>query len=483
MKLYTLSAIPAAGKTAAVLNHINESKEKAIVASISRELSKQSFEYFVERGGEGELVDTDNRQGCKSVHDAVLKAAIDNDVVFITHAALLGLRNIDSLKEFNLYIDEVPELTNFERFTFTTSVESHILELCTIDSTGLLELKPDCYENVRQMAIDGMTGTDDIYSTLFPLYKALLTGVPVRLSVENGQTQCYYVTDLSNDDWSKFKSVTVCAANFTQTFTGMIMKHFNGWEFEESPLSNRLAFRVYPKTARIKINVMFDDVWSKYKADKEVDGISNYTRIENALDTIINGDFIYTRNSYRPRMPKGTEVPYNPHGLNNYSNYTNVVVMFSYNPAPWQIPILKELALSKNLPEDELVNAYIVSKYLEPAFQLCARCDIRNKDSLKPINLYVPDMKLATYIKQYLPDAQICDINSIENQKQLKRNRESFQALYQMTEKERFSYKYLLRKTGRVLEMDNPDDQQLVQDWIIKTRDKANKKALKNRSP
>lgn len=477
MKLYTLLAIPAAGKTAAVLNHVRENNEKAIIASISRQLSKQSYEYFVGLGGEAELTDIDNKQGHKSVCDAIHHAASNSRVIFITHAALLSLRNIEALKDFNLYIDEVPELTSFERFTFTTSVESHILELCTLDDTGLLELREECRNSVQRMAMDGFKGTDDIYSALFPLYKALLTGVPVRLSVENGITHCYYVNDASNDEWSKFKSITVCSANFEQTFTGMIMKHFNGWEFEESPLSKRLAFKVYPKTARVKINVMFDDDWSRYKADKEVDGITNYSRIENTLETIINGEFIYTRNSYRPRMPKGIEVPYNPHGLNNYSDYTNVVVMFSYNPAPWQVPILKELAKVVGLEENAMVDAYIVSKYLEPAFQLCARCDIRNEHSLKPINMYVPDMKLARYMMRYLPDAEICDGNSIENHKQIKRNRESYQALYQMTEKERFKYKYLLRKLGRILDINSADDQEIVQDWIIKTREKAKKKA------
>lgn len=479
MKLYTLSAIPAAGKTAAILNHIFESGEKAIIASISRQLSKQSFEYFIGLGGDGELIDTDNRQGQKSVHDAVIQAAEKYNVIFITHAALLGLRQIDRLTDFNLYIDEVPELTSFERFTFTTSVESHILELCRVDDTGLLELREEHRPLVQKMAIDGFRGTDDIYSTLFPLYKALLTGVPVRLSVEGGVTQCYYVNDASNDEWAKFKTITVCSANFEQTFTGMVMKHFNGWEFEESPLVGRLAFRVYPNTARVKIHVMFGGDWSRYKADKEVDGVSNYTRIENTLENIINGDFIYTRNSYRPRMPKGTEVPYNPHGLNNYSNFNNVVVLFSYNPAPWQVPILKELAGAAGLDENALVDAYIVSKYLEPAFQLCARCDIRNERSTKPINLYVPDMKLARYMKRYFPDATICDGNSVENHRQIKRNRESFQALYQMTQKERHSYKYLLRKTGRVLDINSPEDQELVQDWIIKLRAKAAKKASK----
>jgi hypothetical protein len=46
-----------------------------------------------------------------------------------------------------------------------------------------------------------------------------------------------------------------------------------------------------------------------------------------------------------------------------------------------------------------------------------------------------------------------------------------------MTEKERFKYKYLLRKLGRILDINSAEDQEIVQDWIIKTREKAKKKA------
>lgn len=471
MKIYTLSAIPAAGKTAAILNHVYKTGEKAIIASISRQLSKQSFDYFSDLGGYSAIIDTDNRKGQKSVNDAVQKAIENHDVIFITHAGLLSINSFEPLKGFNLYIDEVPELISFERMAFTQSLDT-LMNFCH-DIDGSLILDESKREEITKFAKDGYKGKDDVFAALFPLYKALLNGIPTRLHTADNQSYCYFINDASTEEWEIFDSVTVCSANFEQTFTGKILKHFNGWEFEESPLTKDLLFVEYPNSSRITINVMFNGAWSKYKANKEQEGITNYNRICTVLEGLLDDDFIYTRNSYRSRFTKGTEVSYNPHGLNMYSDHTNVVVMFSYNPLPWQIPLLKELAKSVGLTEDELVDAYIVSKYLEPAFQLCARCDIRNPSSNKPINLYVPDIKLAEYMKErYFKHATISTNYMVENKKKTTRNRQSFQSLYDMDKNERYKYMYLLRKTGRKLDVNSAEDQMLVQDWIIKQRSK-----------
>lgn len=475
MKIYTLTAMPACGKTSAVLGTVYELGQKAIIASISKQLSRQSYEYFIRLGGHAAIVDTDNRRGSKSVNDAIAKAAEYADVIFITHAGLMRMSEFDTFKDFHLYIDEVPELVSFNRFSFTSGFE-HVKKFCDIKD-GLMTIKEETRDELTELASDGYKGLDDIHASLFPLYKTLLSGIPARIMSNEKQTYCYFIDDQSTEEWSKFQSVTVCSANFEQTITGKVLKHFNGWEFLESPLNEKLLFKTYPNTSRITINVMADGEWSKYTANKEHDGITNYTRIHNIIDGVLDGqDFIYTRNSYRTKFSSGVEVSYNPHGLNTYSNHTNVVVMFSYNPLPWQVPLLKELAKSIGLPEEELVDAFIVSKYLEPAFQLCARCDIRNPDSNKPINLFVPDMKLALYIKKrYFTNASISSKYMVQNEPKPKtttRNRNSFQRLYDMNQKERYGFMYLLRKLGRKLDMNSAEDQLIVQDWIIKQRSK-----------
>lgn len=478
MKIEVLTAIPAAGKTKAILEHILESGEKAVIASISRQLSRQSFEYFENLGGSGVVIDADHKHGSNSVNNAILDCVTNgSQVIFITHAALLGFTDFSVMSDFHLYIDEVPELVTFERNSFTVSLDS-VLQYCEPISgeLGVLDsliLKEEHVETVTRMAQEGASGRDDVMATLYPLYRSLLQGIPVKLHFTDNGSYTYFINDVSTSSWESFKKITIASANLKDTFAGMVLKHFNKWEFIDSPLKSKLLFTEYPNSSRVKINVMMADNWSKHCADKERDGISNYNRMKTIIEGLVDGkDFIYTRNSYRARFTRGTEVPYNPHGLNAYSSYKNVAVMFSFNPLPWQIPLLKELAISADLEEDKLIDAFIVSKYLEPAFQLCARSNIRNSKSNAKINLYVPDMKLAQYMKDhYFPNAEISTEYMIKTpEKKTTRDRKSFQSMFDMTQKERYKYMYLLRKLGRKLDVNSTEDYTIVSEWIEKGR-------------
>lgn len=481
MKVKVLKAIPAAGKTKAILENIHGNNELAIVASISRQLSRQSFDYFESIGGSGVIIDTDNKRGANSVNKALAQCVEQGvRVVFMTHQALLGFTEYNLLKGYSLYIDEVPELITFDRFSFTHNLD-HVLEYCEPISGELdvfedLVLQEQRIEEVTKFAIAGQSGQDDVCATLLPLYKSLLQGIPTKIQLTESGAHCYFIDDQSTKDWKVFKQITVACANIEDTFTGMVLKHFNGWEFEESDLQSKLLFTDYKNSSRITINVMMEQSWSKHAANTETDGVTNYTRMKNIIEGLVDGkDFIYTRNSYRARFSAGLEVPYNPHGLNGYSTFKNVAVMFSFNPLPWQIPLLRELALSVDLEQDALIDAYVVSKYLEPAFQLCARSNIRVTKSNSKINLFVPDMRLAEYMKEhYFKNATINTEYMIKAKpKKQTRDRKSFQKMFNMDKKEKYKYMYLLRKLGRVLDTENEADVKLVSEWISKSRSKV----------
>lgn len=479
MKAEVLTAIPAAGKTKAILENIKKNNEKAIVASISRQLSKESFEYFNRLGGRGVIIDTDNKHGMQSVNTAIMDSAMNVDVIFVTHKALLSFTEFEMLKGFCLYIDEVPELVSFDKFSFTQNLD-HILDMCEpvsgeLDVFDDLVLKPEFEEKVQEMAIEGRAGRDEICSTLLPLYASLLRGIPTKLHMTKNGAHCYFINDLSTQAWEVFDKVVIACANLEDTFTGKVLKHFNGWEFVESPLNDKLLFKEYANSSRIKINVMMEQSWSKHSANQEKEGMSNYNRMKSIIEGLVDDQpFIYTRNSYRARFTKGLEVPYNPHGLNSFMRYNNVAVMFSFNPLPWQIPLLRELALGAGLEEETLVDAFIVSKYLEPAFQLCARSNIRVAKSNTEVNLYVPDMRLAEYMKaRYFKNATISTQYMIPaKEKKTTRNRNSFQQMFNMDKKEKYKYMYLLRKVGRKLDPSVEEDVSLVREWITKTRAK-----------
>ncbi|MGL5306476.1 MAG: hypothetical protein ACRC9Y_10040 [Aeromonas veronii] len=488
-----LEAVPAAGKTAAILKHVMETDKKVVIASISRQLSRQSFEYYQSIGGmDGIIVDSDNKNEYMSVAKtlvAVMKT--EPRVVFVTHSALMQYAELERFRGYNLYIDEVPDMISLQILRFTANSD-HILKYCNDVGKGIgvyypLSINDDCIDELKSIAEDGLYRNDDIAERILPAYRCLLKGHPVIFKRESDtSSSMFFIEDYTNMQWDVFESITIACANFEPTLTGYVLRNWVGWEFRDSHLKDELSILKYPNTDRVTISVMVDQNWSRYVSEKTIGGENVYGLIQDKIDTMFpSGEYIYTTNSYRSRM-NGQQIQYNPHGLNMYSDETNVVALFSYNPQPWQIPILSSLANIQGVDENGLINAFLVSKYLEPVFQLCTRGDIRNIDSKKPIKLVVPDMRAAEYLKSnYLPNAAIDRTGIIEvcSERQSPKDynwaKRGITAIVGMTEPERKAFYYLLKKTGKKsgdYDPTNPRDLLYVKDWLTSYREKKAKK-------
>lgn len=472
MIFHTIECVPSSGKTKAILNHINQTGEKAIIASISMMLSKQSYDYYINeiKGNGAVIIDTDHRTK-RTNNDALKEINEEYNVIFITHAALKNIEDFDSLKGFNLYIDEVPDLVSFESKRFKTNI-NHIRDICLpfeCNEDDIVDLRIDENKrnNVIELAFDGLRKRDDIAVEMFPLYKALLGSVPIKMQKTYDGYVCYFVEDHDVSRW-KFKSVTIASSNIKGTITGKILEKFHDVEFKDSPLQKMVDFKKYNNTKRISIHVLTDSDYSRYSGDRTQSGTTVYTRIKKQVEDLLNGEpFIYCTNTYRSKFSEGQEIPYNSHGLNFYSGYTNVVSLFSYNPLPWLRQMLREIAVSSGLDEDELLTAYIVSKYYEPAFQLCARSDVRHNNSNKKINLFVPDMRLAVYMKEnYFPDAEIKCEHVVETKKQ----RKSFQSKFNMNANEKTAFAKFKKRNE--LDYNDPEHHIIVSDWLKTYRNK-----------
>lgn len=468
----TVECVPSSGKTKAILNQVKKTGEKAIIASISMMLSKQSYDYFINdvKGDSAVIVDTDHRTK-RTNNDSLKEVVNEFSVIFITHAALKNIDDFSMFKDYSLYIDEVPDLVSFESLRFNSNIV-HIRDICMPFSCGVdeiidLTLNEEKRELVTGLAYDGLRKRDDIAVQLFPLYRALLGSIPVKLQYTHDGYTCYFVEDHDVSRW-KFKKVTIASSNIKGTITGKILEKFHDVKFVPSELQKMVDFKQYRNTKRITIHVLSDGDYSRYTGDRSQEGTTVYNKIKKRVEELMKGkDFIYCTNTYRSKFSDGQEIPYNSHGLNFYSGYTNVVSLFSYNPLPWLRQMLRSVALSSGLDEEELVNAYIVSKYYEPAFQLCARSDIRHNASNKAINLFVPDQRLATYMKEkYFPDATIENEHAVVS----KSKRNSFQAIFSMDASEKTAFAKFKKRNN--LEITEPDHHRIVGEWIVKYRSK-----------
>lgn len=471
-----LQAVPAAGKTKALLGYVKKSGKPTLIASIGCQLNQQSFDWYQANGGRDAIIlDTENVSDRTGVIGAIKAARENYRVLFITHQALLRYPDYNDFTGYELFIDEVPDIVTMNELKFTDNM-GFITNHCNEDETGLLTIKHGHRGDLKRIARDGLNGNDVISASIHTLAIALLCDTPVRR--KGGSI--YFVDDNSVANWDAFSKITVACANFEETFTGVVLKYYNGWTFKGSPLVKDLDFTEYPNTERVEIIPLYGDNWSRYAADKETDGVSVYSRIKETVYELTGKlPFIYTTNSYRTPLQRGEAVTYNPHGLNSYMSHTTAVALFSFNPMPWQIQMLKNLSQSNQLDDEVLSTAFVVSKYLEPVFQLCTRTDIRNKNSRHKVTLIVPDMRAAEYLKhRYLKNATI-DASYMLDADKPKQSRKTrwnqFAEMFQLTDKEKrslnsWSERNFKPQNGRNLDPTIENDIIIVSGWVAKKR-------------
>lgn len=471
LEIEILQAVPAAGKTKAILTHVKKTKRPTLIASISCQLSQQSFDYYKSIGGkDAAIIDTEHISRSQSVVDVLREGLAGYRVIFVTHAAILRYPDLMDMKGFELYIDEVPEFVELNEIRFTDNM-TFISRYCDIHE-GVMTLKPAHRKDMEKIANDGLFGYDAISASVYKLAGALLRETPVAVR----ENVAYFIDDATTSHWDAFRKVTIACANFGETFTGVVLKNYCKWNFKRSPLTDMLDFSEYRNSKRVEIIPVYAGDWSRYAADQEIGGESVYNRVKQVVyDLTENSPYIYTTNSYRTPLRTGEKVQYNPHGLNKYMSHSVAVALFSYNPMPWQVKMLKGLAAVGQLDEKMLIDAYIVSKYLEPVFQLCLRTTIRKQMCDHPVRLIVPDIRAADYLKsRYLKDCTIDYGHMVEpppRQKKTERKTQlTFKSMFGFTADEQKRFYRYQSKFGRKLNIHDPKDVSLVRDWVCLLR-------------
>lgn len=479
MKIETLIANPAAGKTDAILSHVLENNEKAIIASPSRILSEQSYSKFKRMGGRAVIIDSSQRLSLKTVSASLTKVVKEEvPVIFITHAGLSNIESTSLFRDYSLYIDEVPNLVDFKEFPLKSNL-SIVTKFCEpIEEKSkdpqVLKLLDSEVDSIKEKMKDGYDGNDMIDDVLYELYEALLDPriyVMVKHTqgdIANG-SKVFFLNDTKKRGWEDFKKVTIACSNLFETFTGKFLTHYHQCEFVPSELEKRLRFKHYKNTNRVKIHVMTDLYkWSRYKSNNN----NAFQRMVDYVTGLCGDNFIYTVNKARESYMDGLgeKIPYGAQGLNKYVHYSNVAVLFSFNPRCWEVEVLQGLAKVCGLSVNEFVDARHFSDYLEPAFQLCLRCNLRDNESEKEVNLFVPDLILAEYLKRYLPNATIVTDGMISTEVKRKI---CFANMFEMTKQEavRFrQFKSRMKKAGQELSPHDKRSIEIVRMWIEKQR-------------
>lgn len=246
------------------------------------------------------------------------------------------------------------------------------------------------------------TELDSVFGPLFELAEYLYADAHYEVLVDRdswdqGHRLRYSVFQLP-EAWSDWGEVWFMGANFEDSLI------YNQWRHlgvEWIPHSTQLPTM---PTDRLRIHYLFDDIaWSAQTRNRVRSGQTNLAWYLDWIRTEMpNGNYVYVANNgYDDEVLSltGQRMPAECHGLNQWREETNCVLLASYH----------------QFQGDELFYQYYKTstadirgmRNAQYYVQQLTRTNIRVYDSDLPVNAYVPTLREALDILKYFRDARI----------------------------------------------------------------------------
>ena len=410
-EILTIQAIPAGGKTHAIIQHINSSIEhKFIVVCIGQELASQTYNE-VQRSKAIAISNSSRTLPVAATIEQELRNG--QDIIVCCHQ---GFMSIDPclLDGYTVIIDEVPASIQLNSHTWKDRTDiDFILSRTTDNDTksskyimhpdrGLGEIKAIRGEGTRSEKIESML-------------VSLESGSTITRDRNNGfrwSVVFNWVSHLQHAD-----KIYMLAAQIEGLATPLLMKA-QGAVF--TPCSDiKPKFSAYANPERIKVVPLLIGInYTKNKCidseqvlrigsdgNYDKDGFTVYHAMRANAEQVVadyNKDgFTYTLNSYQASGSWGERdrMAYNPHGRNDLIAYEAIVSIYQTNPNNSELQEIENLANVYGINNNQLKQAYITQRYLEPVFQASTRGAIRNhKNPNTTYVVVVPDERAAHYL-------------------------------------------------------------------------------------
>jgi hypothetical protein len=169
---------------------------------------------------------------------------------------------------------------------------------------------------------------------------------------------------------------------------------------EDTFFKKALRFQTHPNGELVKILYAIDDPWSRTRQRTEHEEKSILAAISEAAAARLGdsrfvwaankGDLIKHR-AFKEELP----LPNVPHGLNQYSDIDNVVVLSAMNPIPAEYRFLR----SRGITASDVRRAI----HFQSVYQAAMRTSIREPDNTNPKVIIVPDRFSAEYLQSLIP--------------------------------------------------------------------------------
>ena len=202
----------------------------------------------------------------------------------------------------------------------------------------------------------------------------------------------------------EFGSVLIASACFRETMLYQLWSR-RRVEFRESrKLAKTLRYRTHLNGEKIAIHYVTEHAWSKSAQLKSFSGGTVLDHVCERVRTHFgSAAFLWMANKSVESNPfaghSAMRLPNSPHGLNEYQNVHNVVVLSALNPTPAHFGFLE----SQGLTHDEVQTA----QHRTAVYQAVMRSSARNPLDCSPKTFVVMDKSTADWLAVRFPGAQV----------------------------------------------------------------------------
>ena len=334
----------------------------------------------------------------------------DDTILFITHSSLMRLTFIPKEQNWNLFIDEIPNID----FGLRLRLPDHRDELFSMfdreNIGGFYErMKPNA--KTYQVA-DNCSGDEWWGSTIKDLMQRI-TSAHWEVYSETEHNNKFLGGDdpyarfhgvLNPSIFDGFNTVTLLGAGMENSLLFKIWSE-KGISFSEHPRI-KPRFTKHENSNLIAIKYVAERDYSKTGRRKKINVAEDMSFIE-FMKMAVDAEFaeqkyyLIANNDLDVRDISGQQISNVCHGLNSLTHFRNFAMLSALNETPEHGMFLRE---NFGITSDEIYLAITVST----AYQSIMRSSLRDPKSKNQIVVIVPDKRLAQLlVDHFFPDASI----------------------------------------------------------------------------
>ena len=339
-------------------------------------------------------------------------------VVFITHKCLWDMPFFPNRSNWNLIIDEIPDVDFEYHLNLPDSSDFAITAALTGTECGIntmLRLKPraEAMGQVRRWARnpDG----DDLVRVVQPLF-AELTNQHSNVYVTRASWARLGIQGHGRLDVHGWRSPSVCegwqsvrimGAFFEDSLLHMIWGQ-HGVEFRPDQQIKVETHRHDPSVgSRVSIHFFSERTWSKHLRNKISEADDPFSVIKLLVREVFgDSEFLIVANNdvpdgaFNSNFLNSIRIPAICHGLNDYRHMTNILFLSALNNSPGHFVYLDKVL---GISGDRLRQA----RTFQVMYQSIMRTALRDAGSTEPVSVIVPDIEMANWLGDVFPGSRV----------------------------------------------------------------------------